>query len=276
MTARIGRIPYLNSEVFYYGMAGEADVELLPLAPRALSDAAVDGGLDAGPVPLVTCFELEHTFRPLGDFCIATVEKARSILLYSKRPVDEMTGAVVGVTGETSTSVRLMKTLLSRRFRVTPNRYVGLDDEPTDAFLLIGDEALRQRRGVPGYPHLYDLGEEWHRWTGLPFVFARWVVRRDLNDDKVRWLEALLSRSIELGLAAVEEIAAARRDLDMTCEEIVQYVRSFHYQLGDEEMKAIDKFRRLLSTPTPAPSPTLTTDASWVQSVHEQIIKSGP
>ena len=93
-----------------------------------------------------------------------------------------------------------MKTLLSRRFRVTPNRYVGLDDEPTDAFLLIGDEALRQRRGVPGYPHLYDLGEEWHRWTGLPFVFARWVVRRDLNDDKVRWLEALLSRSIELGL----------------------------------------------------------------------------
>ena len=68
MTARIGRIPYLNSEVFYYGMAAEADVELRPLAPRALSAAAVDGGLDAGPVPLVTCFELEHTFKPLGKF----------------------------------------------------------------------------------------------------------------------------------------------------------------------------------------------------------------
>ena len=256
MTARIGRIPYLNSEVFYYGMAEEAGVELCPLTPRALSAAAVDGGLDAGPVPLVTCFELEHCFKPLGVFCIATVEKARSILLYSKRPIEELTDAVVGVTGETSTSVRLMKTLLARRFHVTPNRYVGLNDGPTDAFLLIGDDALRNRRGVPGYSYLYDLGQEWHQWTGLPFVFARWVVRRDLKEDKVRWLESLLSRSIERGLAAVEQIAEVRQDLNMTREEIVRYVRSFHYLLGDEEMKAIQKFRSLLSSPVPVSQST--------------------
>ena len=77
-------------------------------------------------------------------------------------------------------------------------------------------------------------------------------------------MEALLSRSIELGLAAVEEIAAARRDLDMTREEIIEYVRSFHYQLGDEEMKAVDKFRRLLATPPPVPPSLLTTDARRV------------
>ena len=254
MTARIGRIPYLNSEVFYYGMAGEADVELHPLTPRALSGAATEGGLDAGPVPLVTCFELEDTFKPLGDFCIATVEKARSILLYSKRPIEELTGAVVGVTGETSTSVRLMKTLFAWRFNVSPRQYVGLDDGPTDAFLLIGDDALRNRRGVPGYSYLYDLGQEWHEWTGLPFVFARWVVRRDVDDDKIRRLEALISHSIERGLAAVEEIAAVRQDLNMTPEEIIEYVRSFHYHLGDEEMMAIEKFRSLLSDlPTELP-----------------------
>ena len=253
MTARIGRIPYLNSEVFYYGMPAEADVELHPLTPRALSGAATEGGLDAGPVPLVTCFELEDTFKPLGDFCIATVEKAHSILLYSKRPIEELTGAVVGVTGETSTSVRLMKTLFAWRFNVSPRQYVGLDDGPTDAFLLIGDDALRNRRGVPGYSYLYDLGQEWHEWTGLPFVFARWVVRRDLDDDRVRWLESILSRSIDKGLADVDMIAASRQDLNMPPEEIIEYVRSFHYHLGDEEMKAIEKFRLLLSTTTPAP-----------------------
>ena len=259
MTTRIGRIPYVNSDVFYFGMAGEAGVELHPLVPRALSNAASEGGLDAGPVPLVTCFELEDSFEPLGDFCIATGEKARSILLFSKRPIDELDGTVVGVTGETSTSVRLMKVLFAERFLVAPRRYVEVRDVDADAFLLIGDEALRNRHGVASYPFLYDLGQEWHEWTGLPFVFARWVVRRDVSDDKVRWLESLISRSIEKGLAAVNEIAATRRDLNMTSEEVVEYIESFRYRLGEKEMKAIDEFRFLLSSSTTI-SPTLTAD----------------
>lgn len=253
MTTRIGRIPYLNSEVFCYGLTEEDGIELHPLVPRALSNAASEGGLDAGPVPLVTCFELEDTFKPLGNFCIATVEKAHSILLFSKRPIDELDDAVVGVTGETSTSVRLMKILFAERFSVTPGQYVDLNESSRDAFLLIGDEALRNRRGVPGYAYLYDLGEEWYKWTGLPFVFARWVVRLDLPDDKVRWLESLLSRSIERGLADVERIAASRQDLNMTDEEVIEYIRCFHYRLGEEELKAIEKFRNLLLTLTPEP-----------------------
>ncbi len=247
MTTRIGRIPYLNSEVFYYGMAGEPSIEMFPLVPHALSVAALEGGIDAGPVPLVACFDLENTFKPLGPYCIATTAKAHSIFLYSKRPIEDLTGAVVGVTGETTTSVRLMKTLLSLRFCVTPGRYVDLNERSRDAFLLIGDEALRNRHGVPGYPYLYDLGQEWYEWTGLPFVFARWIVRRDLADDKVSWLESLLSRSIEDGLTDVEKIAASRRDLNMTREEVIEYIQSFHYRLADDEIKAIEKFRTLLS-----------------------------
>lgn len=262
MTTRIGRIPYLNSEVFHFGMAGVDDVELCPLVPRALSNAASDGGLDAGPVPLVTCFELEDTFKPLGNFCIATVEKAHSILLFSKHPIDKLDDAVVGVTGETSTSVRLMKILFAERFNVTPGRYVDLNECSRDAFLLIGDEALRNRRGVPGYPYLYDLGQEWYQRTGLPFVFARWVVRRDMADDKVHWLESLLSQSIEQGLANVDKIAASRQDLNMTPDEVIEYVLSFHYHLGEDELKAIEKFRALLSKlPPEPPALGLTVDA---------------
>ena len=256
MTIRIGRIPYLNSEVFYYGMDGEPGIEMFPLVPHALSVAALEGGIDAGPVPLVACFDLENVFKPLGPWCIATVGKARSIFLYSKRPIEDLTGAVVGVTSETTTSVRLMKTILTSRYRVTPSRYVGLDDEPTDAFLLIGDEALKNRHGAPGYPHLYDLGQEWYEWTGLPFVFARWVVRRDLPDGKVRRLESLLSRSIENGLDHLDEIAASRQDLNMPPNEIIEYIRSFHYRLAPPELQSIQKFHSLLSVPL-IPSPLM-------------------
>jgi len=244
MTIRIGQIPYLNSEVFYRGMDPSV-VELAPLVPRALSGAAEDGWVDAGPVPLVTCFELEDRFEPLGSFCIATVERARSILFYSRTPIEQLDGAAVGVTGETSTSVRLLKALLNHRFAVMPRSFDAVSDS-NDAFLLIGDEALRNRQGVAGHPYQYDLGEVWHQWTGLPFVFARWVARRDLDRKLAAWIEAALDQNIDRNLAQVEQIAVERRDLGMSPDEVMEYVRSFHYRLGAPELESIEKFRGLL------------------------------
>lgn len=245
MRIKVGQIPYLNSEVFYHGMADQ-EVDLVPLVPSALSAAAAEGRVDAGPVPLVTCFELEDRFDHLGDYCIATVERARSILLFSNRPIEELGRAAVRVTSETSTSVRLLKALLAHRYHIEPLRYVSLE-EPGDAYLLIGDEALRNRKGVPSYPYQYDLGREWHCWTRLPFVFARWVVRRGLEPGAVARLAKLLDRCTDNGLANVKSIAEARRDLDMSRDEVVEYVRSFHYRLGADELKAIDRFRGLLA-----------------------------
>jgi len=246
MGIKIGQIPYLNSEVFYHGMTSEF-LELVPLVPRALSSAALADRIDAGPVPLVTCFTLEDRFVPLGDYCIATQEKSHSIFLFSKRPIEELSDTVIGVTGETSTSVRLMKVLFHHRFKVIPKEYVALERNK-EAFLLIGDEALRNRTGLSMYPFKYDLGEEWYRWTGLPFVFARWVVRKDLDPGLVQWLNVSIAQSIRKGLAEVQQIADIRKDLNMNRNEIVDYICSFHYRLGANELKSIDRFKELLTT----------------------------
>ena len=48
-------------------------------------------------------------------------------------------------------------------------------DCATDAVLLIGDRGMRPREGQ--FAFAWDMGEEWTRWTGLPFVFAMWVAR---------------------------------------------------------------------------------------------------
>ena len=98
MNIRLGRIPYLNSEVFYQDFPLDL-VELHDLVPSALSRAARRGEVDVGPVPVVTCFELEEQFMPLGDFGISVKNKARSVLLLSKRPIEELDGARIGVTG---------------------------------------------------------------------------------------------------------------------------------------------------------------------------------
>ena len=243
---RIGKIPYLNSILFFHGLENEPGVRLEPLVPRALSSAVAEDEVDAGPVPLVTTWEFEDRFVPLGDFCISSIDRARSILFFSKRPFDRLDGATIGVTNETSTSVRLMKTLLTHAWRVRPARFTHVDWPNNDAFLLIGDEALMHRRGVKDYPHVADLGEVWRKWTGLPFVFARWMVRTSLPDaDKAR-LVSMLDASIAEGWAHFERVVAPRTaELNMTIEEMREYLQGFRFRMSAAEQQAIGKFREL-------------------------------
>jgi len=245
MIIRIGKIPYLNSEVFFTHLEFQDRLEMVPLVPSALSRAALGGEIDAGPFPLVTCFDLADRFKPLGDFCIATRDKARSILLFSKRPIENLSGASIAVTSETSTSVRLLKVLLSKKIGVTPGGYVSTGDS-NDAFLLIGDEALRKRKGVPLYSHIYDLGEIWNEWTGLPFVFARWGVREDVPGPIVTRFVGALEKALAAGLGNIDEIAGRRgEDLGMTKKEVCEYIGGFRYTLGEAEKTVIERFKEL-------------------------------
>ncbi len=241
---RIGKIPYLNCILFFHGLENEPGVQLEPLVPRALSSAAQEGEVDAGPVPLVTAWEIEDRFAPLGDFCISTIDKSRSILFFSKRPFDQLDGAHIGVTNETSTSVRLLRALLTRAWRVRPARLTRVDWPTNDAFLLIGDEALIHRRGVKDYPYVADLGEVWHKWTGLPFVFARWMVRTTLPDADKANLITMLDRSIAEGWSHFERVTSPRaQDLHMTIEEMREYLQGFRFRMTTAEHQAIAKFR---------------------------------
>jgi chorismate dehydratase len=216
-----------------------------PLVPRALSNAAQEDEVDAGPVPLVATWEIEDRFTPLGDFCISTIDRSHSILFFSKRPFDQLDGAEIGITNETSTSVRLLRALLTHAWRVRPARFTRVDWPTNDAFLLIGDDALVHRRGVKDYPHVADLGEVWHKWTGLPFVFARWMVRTSLPDaDKARLVTAL-DRSLAEGWSHFERVVSPRaQDLHMSIEEMREYLQAFRFRMTAAEHQAIGKFRQ--------------------------------
>ena len=253
MQINLGHIPYLNCAVFYLDFPLDL-VDVTEYVPSALSRAARRGEIDVGPVPLVTCFELEDTFMPLRNFGVAVRNKARSVLLFSKRPIEELDGATVALTGESATSVRLLKVLFAKRYGVQPARYVSTQDIKSDAILLIGDAALNNRGGLPSYPKVYDLGEMWHDWQKLPFVFARWIVRRDLNPEALEFLGGLLEQSLEHGQERIDEIASERDDLSMTVDEVREYLYGFNYVLGDRELKSIELFRRYLKELDQAPA----------------------
>jgi chorismate dehydratase len=237
---RVGRIPYLNCEPFFHRLEG---VELVDLIPRRLGEAMASSELDAGPLSLMDYVRLESQLVPL-PYGIGCPTGARSVLLFSDRPLSALAGARIGITGETSTSVELLRVLLALRYRVEPAAWVTAE-EACDAVLLIGDQAIQRLARGPRARHVADLGLEWGEWTGLPFVFARWAVAARVPAPERRAFEVALDVALEHGMEALPRIAATHRDLGWSPAEVASYLRNFSFRLGPDEEKGAAEFVRL-------------------------------
>ena len=244
MALKVARVPYLNAEAFYIDMVRRG-LSLHEILPGGVATAIKTGEIDAGPVPLVDAFRLADQTKPVSGFCIATTEKAMSVLLYSKQPIEDLGGASIGLPTDAETSHRLLQVLLSLKYQVQPGEYVSMA-EPHEAFLIIDDPALRRRLGVRDFPHRYDLGAEWFQWTGLPFVFSRWIARQDLGDADALLLEDTLYVGLEEGVEQLFHESEPRDKLLMLPKEVVEYIQGHRFFVGLSERKAIDLFQSYL------------------------------
>jgi chorismate dehydratase len=248
---RVAQIPFLNTVPFFLDWPREP-FSLVQASPRQLGHLAAEGRLDAGPLPLVDYWKLEEDFEPLGNFGIAVKKEAGSVFLFSKRPIDQLAGATVGVTNQTSTSAQLLKILLLSRYGIEARFRPGFERDD-EARLLIGDEALRVRFSDQRvFPHAYDLGREWREWRGLPFVFARWVVRRSVP----AYLKASLVRQLHKSLALYNKrkssvLPAAARRMGLPPKIVKKYLDGFVYKLGKSEQRAETAFRDLVTGKIP-------------------------
>jgi chorismate dehydratase len=241
-------IPYLNCEPFYAGIA-DLGFGIVQKAPRWLGKLAEDGQTACGPMAVVDAFRLRNRYVALENFGIACRGPARSVLLFSKRPMHELNEATVGLTMESSTSVRLLHMLLQKKHGLKSVRTHRGETANDDARLVIGDAALRAKRtGVGGYPFVADLGEEWLAWQKMPFVFARWVIARDVvEEDRARIAESI-GRSLDSWRGRLGEITRRRGPgLDMDEAAIKDYLGAFQYRLGEEEMRGERRFEELLA-----------------------------
>ena len=147
------------------------------------------------------------------------------------------------------TSVNLQRVLLAEFLNVRPRevpRPAG--EHPTElregeGALLIGDPAIDFRVAWGDRCQYFDLGEEWQRATGLPFVFAAWLARPDLPEP-----EALADRLREWraeGQRRIDEVVADERryPLGLTRAYLTERIR---FRLGAPEKQAIREFARLL------------------------------
>lgn len=242
MALKVGCIPYLQYEPFYFDMERRG-IKLIELRPSEIAAAAERGDIDAAPVPLIDSLQLEDRFQLVGQFGIVGLGKSQNVFLHSTQPIEVLDGVRIGITDEAATSPDLLRLILSQKHALSPPTYVTLQ-EPHDAFVQIGNRGLRQRKGAQGFDHTYDLNEVWQTWTGLPFVWSRWMVQQDVDPSEIALLQDTLYIGLEEGVNLLYQASEPRPHLLMRPRDITQFIRNYRFTIGLSEQQAIDRFRQ--------------------------------
>ncbi|MBR9988545.1 MAG: menaquinone biosynthesis protein [Gemmatimonadetes bacterium] len=258
---RLGHIDYSNCVPVHALLLekGADGVELVRDVPSRLNAALASGAIDVAPCSSIEFARHADEYSILPGLAIGSAGAVQSILLESTVPLDELDGATVAIPTASATSVVLLRVLLELRTGVRP-RYqwfdqAGDDDPLTDgaaAALRIGDIALR-RIPPPGRTAT-DLGAEWWDWTGLPFAFAVWQVRRDADAAETSRLAGLLRESLPWFETHAADLATRYAPgFGLASDRLLRYWHSLRFDLDLPMQQGLLHFYDLASRIDEAP-----------------------
>lgn len=262
---RVAAISFLNTAPLLWGLDTEPELQLAYTAPSDCAERMRRGEAEMGIIPVIEMARIPG-LAAIPGIAVAARAEVRSILLITRHPLAEVRRLALDRSSRTSAA--LAQILLRQRFGASfevaqraPNWRAMLED--ADAALLIGDPALRLsitgEAEQAGY-RTHDLATEWHQWTGLPFVFAVWAVRRQaVPAGRETWLAGRLQRAKREGLANVESLVRRwSHRLDLPAEEVRRYLaHDVEYDLGPEHWAGLGHFYQmaaelgLIATPQP-------------------------
>jgi len=234
---------------FEHGEAGR-DFAIEYTIPSACAAALAANQADIGIIPAFTYAEIPGLVI-LPNIAIATRDFVRSILLVSRKPMEQV--ETVATDTSSRTSVALLQVLFAKFFggprQLTPHA-PQLDHmlHSHDAALLIGDAALEIAVGKEYF--VYDLAHLWHERTGQPFVFAFWAVRLDSLDRAPRDLDLVkvFQQSRDHGLEPANLRVIAQQwssKLRLSEADILTYLtENVHYYLDRQNHAGLQLFLR--------------------------------
>lgn len=261
---RVGAVQYLNTKPLVHGLAsggkpgnsGVCRPDLCYDLPSRLADRLTAATLDVALIPIVEVFR--GGWRVITDVCIGCRGPVMSVKLFFRTAPQRVRRLALDEGSRTSAA--LAQVLLHERFGVRPTVESlpigsGIEATDADAVLLIGDRAIGPHGGPADSPLatgsrqgsfqlVWDLGDEWCRETGLPFVFAAWAARPGIATAE---LESQLTAARDRGVANLAAIAAAEAPRHgLTVPQCLSYLRdNLHYHIGPLEREAIARFRHL-------------------------------
>ncbi len=240
---RIGSVSYLNAKPLIYGLDETDDLRLTLDVPSRLIDGLRDRRFDVALLPVID-YQRFPGLRLLTAGGIGCDGPTLTVRIFSKVPIEQI--RVLACDTDSHTSVALARIVLAETINLTPEFTELRHDEPAarlnaQAMLLIGDKVVCEEPA--GYPYQLDLGEGWKRLTHLPFVFAAWMAREDVD---LTDLPHRLTAAKQSGLTHVHEIVkkhATPRGWPPALA--LQYMTAYlKYDIAEPQLNAIRLFHR--------------------------------
>jgi len=273
----IGKIPYANLFPIYYYLERKCksnDYKFIKGVPSSLNKMLRRGEIDLSPSSSIEYLRHKDKYSIIPWCSISSAGPVSSILLFSKLPITSLDRKTIAVSSHSETSAALLKIILKDffslncRFRVVNSNSLKKILLSFSACLLIGDEAMREAKKavtsdelrvtsknknsllVTRYSSLfiYDLGDLWFKHTGLPFVFALWIVRKKSLEKK----EGLIKK-LALDLINAQRYASKNPSLIakespqkkwLSEKELINYWRGISYDFSDKHMEGLRLFER--------------------------------
>lgn len=228
--------------------------EFVQDVPARLNKKIRAGEIDVSPSSSVEYLMNDEIYEIIDGHSISSTGPVRSIILFSKIPIDRLRDKTILVTDQSDTSIMQLEIIMNvflelniKTIRSNLSLYQGLEGYP--AYLLIGDDAMSFAH-LDKELYLYDLGQLWQEYTGLPFVYALWIVRKDVFPDKKELIDKLKSALDDIktrflqdpsSIAHLPEIAnIIGRDM------VVEYWKSLSYDLNEEHKEGLRLFKKYM------------------------------
>ena len=181
---RISAVSYTNTKPFIYGLEHSPIISEIELSFDNPSDCAqklIDDKADIGLIPVAAILSLPK-WNIVSDYCIGAIGAVNSVFIFSNCAIEKV--RFLQLDPESRSSNNLAMVLLKNFWKISPEIFVNAgnyaqSDDGTTAFVQIGDRTFGKKGK---YKFVYDLSEEWQKFTGLPFVFAAWIANKPVQD----------------------------------------------------------------------------------------------
>ncbi len=240
---RVGAVSYLNTKPLLYGIKRHPiinEIDLIEDYPAKVAQLLIDDKIDVGLIPVAATTKLP-TWYIVGDYCIGCDGPVSSVCLFSEVPIEEVNTVILDY--QSRTSVNLAKILLKEHWKKDVQIIDATGEDfrrkitETTAGVIIGDRALEQRQHNK---FIYDLGEEWKKFTGLPFVFAAWISNKKLPQDFI----TKFNEANSLGFLNLDTIV---NENYFPLYNLMEYfTKNIDYKLDDNKQKALNLFLKKL------------------------------
>ncbi|MCP3928425.1 MAG: menaquinone biosynthesis protein [Bacteroidetes bacterium] len=249
---KVSAVSYLNTKPFLYGIFKDRLDEHIDLqldVPSVCAQKLIEGKVDIGLVPVAVIPQLKNP-QIISDYCIGTEGRVKTVCIFSNCPLEEVSHLYLDYHSRTSSE--LVKILLEKHWKVAPKtipEQMGFDSQiqGTHAALVIGDRAIRM---YDEHPFVYDLGEAWMNFTGLPFVFAAWVSNEPLEEKFLR----RFNNALKMGIDDIPQLTHLLPSPVVGFDLKRYFTGHISYAFDDLKRKALSLFLQTISSKKSSPS----------------------